>query len=129
MSNIDQDNTEATVSKEAKHEYKPGNRGEIGQPTAALTLKQRYHQAHFDRVDAEDKKNPSKKMWVKHPGAPSLKQFARGLVSKGDPNAKDWLDHKSGSLNQKRSDANIVIAHAAFAATKLERRKKKGTNG
>jgi uncharacterized protein YdaU (DUF1376 family) len=55
---------------------------------------------------------------------PSLKQFARELVSAGDTTAQEWFAHKAGTLNQKRSDKNIAAAHAAAAATHAEKRKK-----
>jgi hypothetical protein len=104
-------------------ERTPGPKGVLGTATAGLTIKQRYHAAHFKRVDAEDKSNPGKRVWVKNPNAPSLKQYARGLSIKGDPNAKDWFDHKNGSMNAKRTEANIASAKAAGAATKMEKRK------
>jgi hypothetical protein len=89
----------------------------VGEPTAALTMKQRYHKTHFKRV---------KKLWVRNPGAPSLKQFARQLLASGDPIAKDWFAHKHGLLNKPRTNANIKAAREAAAATKASRRKAKG---
>lgn len=112
-------------NKEAEHkvvERATGPKGVLGTATAGLTIKQRYHAAFFTREDAEDKGNPSKRVWVKKPNAPSLKQYARGLAVKGDPNAKDWLDHKKGSMNAKRTEANIATAKAAGAATKMKRK-------
>lgn len=117
------------MSNEEEKQEKPterpkGDRGELGVATASLTLKQRYHQAHFKRVDAEDKHNPGKKHWVKNEGAPSLKQFARKLLGSGDPNVKDWFARKNGSMDDKRTDKNIADARAAAAATKAERHKR-----
>lgn len=102
----------------------PGQKGELGVATAGLTVKQMYHRAHFQRVDAEDKGNPNKKRWIKNPDAPSLKQFARQLLVKGDTTVNEWLAHKNGSLNQARTDKNIADAKAAASATKMERRKR-----
>lgn len=120
MIEIEKKETEQKVAEVVR-----GERGNIGTPTAALTLKQLYHAAHFDRVDAEDKRNPNKKVWNRHPGAPSLKQYARSLKLKGDPTAKDWLDHKNGTMNQSRSDKNIADTKAIGAATKMSRSKTK----
>lgn len=115
---------EETVEvKEVKQERVRGPSGERGEPTASLTIKQRYHQTHFDRVDAEDKQNPNKKRWIKHTGAPSLKSFARQLVSQGDTVAKDWFEQKNGALNASRSDVNVKAAMEARSATRLAHRK------
>jgi hypothetical protein len=113
----------ATVNTDAKHEYKPGNRGELGVATASKTIKRQYHLAHFDLVDAEDKRNPNKKRWVKHPKAPSLKKFAHELASQGDIVAKNWFEQKGGALNAKRSDANEALTVTIAAATRLSHRK------
>lgn len=129
MSEIEENKEATTVVKEHKQEYTRGPSGEKGEPTASLTIKQRYHQAHFDRVDAEDKRNPNKKRWVKHTKAPSLKEFARQLVSQGDTVAKDWFEQKAGALNEKRTDANEALARTCAAATKLEKRKKSVAGG
>jgi hypothetical protein len=111
-------------TKEKIEDRPRGERGELGQATAAQTLKQLYHQACFKRVDAEDKHNPGKKVWIKNPDAPSLKQFARELRGENLDVAALWFNHKKGSANTKRSDANIASAKAAGTATKMERRKK-----
>lgn len=102
-----------------------GERGEVGEATAGLTIKQKYHQTYFTRVDADDKHNPNKRVWVKNEGAPTLKQFARHLAKDGDQVAKDWFAHKRGSMNAKRSDANIKAAKEAASATKAAKRKTK----
>jgi hypothetical protein len=81
-----------------------------------------YHAKHFVREDAGDKRNTHKKVWVKHPGAPSLKQFARQLIASGDQTAKDWMDHKHGSLNAERSDANQALTKVVAAATKSSKK-------
>jgi hypothetical protein len=94
-----------------------------------LTIKQRWHSNSFKRVDAEDKGNPNKRKFVRIPGTPSLKAFARALLKEGDPLAKEWFAHKRGSLNAKRSDANIKAALEARNATKVAKRKKKGEGG
>src|SRR5277367_6392855 len=118
MSEVEE-NKEPVVVKEVKQEYIRGVKGEVGTSTPSLTIKQRYHQAHFDRIDAENKQNPNKKRWNKHIGAPSLKDFARKLVSQGDTVAKDWWEAKNGALNEKRSDNNMKIAAEARTATRL----------
>jgi hypothetical protein len=109
-----------TEIKEA--EYTRGVRGEIGTATAADTVKQRYHATHYNRVDAEDKRNPNKKRWIKNTNAPSLKQFARKLMASGDANAKDFMANKHGAKDAKRSEANIASTKAAAAATKMGRK-------
>jgi hypothetical protein len=117
----------ATEKKEP--EYMPGDRGELGQPTASLTMKQRYHAAHFTREDAGDKRNPHKKVWVINSHAPSLKQFARKLLAQKDEVAVAWFGNKNGALNAKRSDANEKIQREAASATKLGRKKSKNSGG
>ena len=114
------------VHTDKKTEDKPrGERGFVGEATAALTLKQMYHQAHFQRVDAEDKRNPNKKVWVQNPGAPSLKRFARKLVASGDTVAKDFFANKKGAKNAQRSEANIKKAMESGSATKLKKKASK----
>jgi hypothetical protein len=117
------------VLKENGEEVPRGDRGEVGQATASLTIKQRYYEAFYKRVNAEDKNNPGRMIWVKLEGAPSLKQFARKLLASGDPNAKEWFANKRGAKNEKRSDANIAAARAAAAATKAERHKRSANAG
>lgn len=115
--------------EEQAEEVVKGARGELGVATAALTIKQGWHSAHFKQVSIKDAKGEHVKFdLVQNPGAPSLRQYARSLVSSGDQTAKDWFSHKAGSLNAKRSDANIKAAHEAGAATKMQKRKKKGDN-
>src|SRR5579885_1070183 len=104
--------------EEKKDERVPGPRGELGEATPALTVHQKWHAAHFKRVDAGDKWNPTKKVWVPNPNAPSLKRFARDLLKQGDPAAKEWLANKRGAKDQKRSDANIKAAKEAAMASK-----------
>jgi hypothetical protein len=113
-------------TEQKKEEIVRGDRGEVGTATAGLTIKQKWREAHFSRVDAGDKHNPKKRIYVRNPGSPSLKEFARSLKKEGDQVAKDWLAHKRGSLNQKRSDANVKAASDARIATKAAKRKKKG---
>jgi hypothetical protein len=104
-----------------------GDRGEVGQATAGLTIKQRWHASAFKRVNAEDKHNSRKRVYVRISGAPSLKQYVRALMKSGDQTAKDWRAHKKGSLNQKRSDANIKAATECRTATKQAKRKVKAS--
>lgn len=82
-----------------------GDRGEVGTPTAGLTIRQRWHaEAHGG----------------------SLKQFARKLLKEGDATAKEWFANKRGAKNQKRTDANIKAATEARQATRAAKQKKKG---
>lgn len=55
----------------------------------------------------------------------SLKAFARKLAKEDDSMAKDWLAHKLGSLNLKRSDKNLAEASLAAQATKNAKTKTK----
>lgn len=115
--------------EQKKDEKVRGDRGELGVATAGLTIKQRWREAHFSRVNAGDKHNPNKRIFVRNPGSPSLKAFAKALAKDGDQVAKDWFAHKGGSMNQKRSDANAKAAMEARTATKAAKRKKKGEGG
>lgn len=83
-----------------------GPRGEVGTATASLTIKQRWHASTTG----------------KHV---SLKSFARKLAAEGDQVAKDWLAHKAGSLNQKRSEKNVARVALERAATRAAHRKTK----
>lgn len=104
-----------------------GARGEVGEPTASLTIKQRWHDRHFHKVALKNKEGEVTGFLLeRNPGALSLKQFARTLVQDGDQIAKDWLSHKAGSLNKPRTEANLKAAREAAAATKAAKRKKKG---
>lgn len=100
-----------------------GPSGEVGQPTAALTLKQMWHETHFRLEEPPGNKNPRRRVWVPKSGI-SLKAFARELAASGNEVAKEWFANKGGSHNAKRSDTNVAAAHAAAAATRAEKRKK-----
>lgn len=100
-----EEKTEVVVERtESDTKRKGGERGTVGKPTAALTLKQRWHASGS--------------------GLP-LKQWARLQMKTGDNTAKTWFDHKAGSLNAKRSEANVKSAREARVATRATRRKKK----
>jgi len=114
---------------EKKEERTPGARGEVGTATPALTIRQKWHEAHFKRVSADDKHNPTKRLWVPNGGAPSLKKFARELLKTGDPVAKEWFANKKGDKNLKRSDANIKAQREAAMASKAARKKSKSGGG
>ncbi len=120
---------EQPETKKKEKEVTRGDRGELGIATAGLTIRQRWHAEHFTRVSAEDKRAPNKRIYVRNPGAPSLKAFARALAKESDPVAQNWLRNKLGAQNQKRSDANIKAAMEARTATKAAKRKKKGEGG
>lgn len=106
-----------------------GPRGEVGEPTAGLTLKQRWHQTHFILENNADRAHPYRRQWVAQKGAVSLKAFARKLAKEGDELAIHWLDSKKGKFAQKRSEANVSMAKLCGSATKVAKRKKKGEGG
>jgi hypothetical protein len=117
------------VVEAVEQKYTPGDRGVVGEATAALKIKNLWHETHFKLVDDDNPFNPNHRVWTpNNSNVPSLKRFARGLAASGDQVAKDWLDHKHGSLNQARTDANIKAAHEAASATHLEKRKKSEKN-
>ncbi len=124
MSNEEKKNEK--IEKQEPEEHPRGSRGELGVATAGLTIKQLWHEKHFRRVDANDRNNPRKKLWTPMRGAPSLKEFARSLLKDESHSqvAKDWLDHKHGSLNQERSEKNKARVALEKTATKQAKRKK-----
>lgn len=110
---------------EESKEVSRGDRGELGVATAALTIRQMWHEAHFTRKDIGDKHNPRKRVWVPNPGQKvSLKKFARELLKSGNQVAKDWFAHKRGSLNAQRSEKNQSRVSLEKQATKAAKRKK-----
>jgi hypothetical protein len=120
----DQAPVEAAPTEPKSEVVPPGERGEVGQPTAGLTIKQQWHEAHFTLKDVGDKHNPRKRVWVRNHGAPSLKRYARDLAKSGNQTAKDWFDHKAGSLNEERSEKNRTRISLEKTASKAARRKK-----
>jgi hypothetical protein len=105
-------------------DFGPGPNGEIGQPTAALTIKQLWHAELHVLMDVGDKNNPRKQKWVRKQGTLSLKKYARQLAASGNTVAKDWFEHKQGSLNAERSEKNVVRIALEAQASKASRRKK-----
>ncbi len=83
-----------------------GPRGELGTATASKTIKKLWHASTTG----------------KHL---SLKEFARKLAADGDQIAKDWIAHKHGSLNQKRSEKNVARVALERSATMASRKKTK----
>lgn len=108
--------TKTEKTAEQKQEKARGDRGELGVATAGDTIKQMWRAAHFKRSDKDS--------WARLPGAPSLKKFARELVKSGNKVAKDWFDHKTGSLNAQRSEKNRGRISLESQASKAARRKK-----
>jgi hypothetical protein len=108
---------------EENKEIARGERGEVGTATAKLTLVQLWHNAHFTRRNAEEKRNPNKHVWVANQGAPSLKQFAREQAKSGNKVAKDWFANKKGAKNEKRSEKNQARVTLERQASKAARRK------
>lgn len=115
----------APVAKEEPKESARGDRGEVGQATPGLTIRQKWHEAHFSRKDVGDKHNPRKRVWVPNPGPKvSLKKFARELLKAGDPVAKAWFANKGGAQNAKRTEKNQSRISLEKQASKAARRKK-----
>lgn len=102
----------------------------IGEFTTSDQLKLRWHQTFFDRVMDVMPDGRHRTYWTpKKGGYPSLKQYAKELVSKKDELAKNWFAHKGGSLNQERSDKNKARILQEKQASKAARRKKKAGGG
>lgn len=122
--------TEENKTESKKEEVaEKGPRGEVGEPTPGLTIKQRWHQTHFILENNHDKAHPYRRAWVAQPGAVSLKKFAKALAADGDELAKRWLESKHGKHQTKRSEANLSMAKLCASATKVAKRKKKGEGG
>jgi hypothetical protein len=106
-----------------------GDKGEVGVATAGDKIKQQWYAVAYRRVDpTEGEKGADKRKYVRIPGTPSLRVFARKLEKAGDEVAAEWFAHKKGSLNQTRTDANVKKAIESRTATHTTRRKKKGDN-
>lgn len=102
----------------------------IGEHTTSSAIKLRWHQTFFDRVMDVMPDGRHRTYWTpKKGGYPSLKQYVKELASKKDELAKDWLDHKKGSLNEERSDKNKARILQEKQASKAARRKKKVGGG
>lgn len=117
------------TEQEQKEGMARGPKGELGTATAGLLIRQKWHEAHFKRIDTSNRAHPNRKTFMPQKGALSLKAFARKLAKEGDPVAKEWFAHKKGSANQKRSEKNATEAKLAGAATKTAKRKKKAEGG
>jgi hypothetical protein len=116
--------TKAEKTAEAEQSAR-GDRGELGQATAKLTIVQMWHAAHFTRKDANDKGNFRKRVWVANPGQKvSLKKFARELAKSGNAVAKAWFANKLGAQNAQRSEKNRGRISLEAQASKAARRKK-----
>jgi hypothetical protein len=104
----------ATSSDVSNSQPSRHSRGEVGVATAGQTIKQLWW--------ASKTTNKTINM--------SLKRFARQLLKDTNKDkvqlVKDWLDHKNGSLNAKRSDKNQQRVNAERSATKLAKKAKKG---
>lgn len=119
-------NQEVQQVVEVVKEKERGPSGEVGVATPALTMRQLWHQAFFERIAGHG----GVRQWQPRLGVEvlSLKRFARALLAKGDQVAGTWFDNKAGRHNQARSEANIKAAREAAFATKTERRKKSALN-
>ena len=116
------EDSEVDVAESSK-DFPRGPSGIVGTATAGKTIKQRWHEATHVLMDVGNRHNPRKQAWVKKAGAPSLKRFARQAAQAGDQAAKDWFDHKVGSMNASRSDSNRMRANLERQASKASRRK------
>jgi hypothetical protein len=120
--------TVATVAAAAEPEVVRGPRGEVGEASISLTLKQKWHEATHNLVEVGDKTNPHRQAWVKKRGAVSLRRFAKDLAASGDKLAKEWFANKAGAKNQKRSEKNIKRIYEEKQASKAARQKKAAAN-
>lgn len=119
------DDKKTEKKTEESKEVSRGDRGEVGQATAKLTIVQMWHEAHFTRKDVGDKHNPRKRVWVANPGPRvSLKKFARELAKSGNVVAKAWFANKAGAQNTKRTEKNQSRITLEKQASKAARRKK-----
>lgn len=103
------------------------NPAHIGQPSVSDQMKLKWHLEYFDNSEFQILADGRHRHYwkPKKAGYPSLKQFAKDLVSQGDQLARDWMDHKAGSLNQKRTDAKKKRVLEEKMASKAARRKPK----
>ena len=120
---------EQNVIKEVVQEHTRGPNGILGTATASKTVKQMWHSAHFNRFEVGNKQNPNKKIWVRHPAAPSLKRFVRDLIKSGNQVAKDFMACKAGALNSERTDANKSRIALEASASMSARKKKSSKSG
>lgn len=123
-----EEQTEKKV-EEKKEERVPGPRGDVGEASAGMKVRQMWREKHFNRVPAPTKWNPGRRVWDVKGGAPSLKQFARTLAREGNEVAKEWLANKLGAQNESRSDANIKVQRECAMASKAARKKSKAGGG
>lgn len=123
-------NNEDKKEKTESNERPRGERGEVGTATTSDAIKHLWRETHFKRVDANDRFNPRKKLWVPNRDCPSLKDFARSLLADETNGklAKDWLAHKHGSLNKSRSEKNVARISLEKQATKAAKRKRSQGN-
>jgi hypothetical protein len=116
--------TTEELNEVATPEITRGPSGIVGQPTPSLTIKQRWHEEHFNVEDVNDRKNPRKQAWVpKHSNIPSLKRYARQLATSGNETAQAWFANKGGKLNAKRNDKNQARVASERTASKASRKK------
>lgn len=79
-----------------------GDRGHVGEATAASTLKHQWREA----------------------GSPmSLKRWARLQAKDGNQSAKEWFANKAGAKNESRSDKNVKRIFEEKQASKAARKK------
>lgn len=111
---------EQAVQTEAVVVVAKGEKGLVGEATASLTIKSLWRAEHFTLVDKGNKHNQH---WVKRPGAPSLKAYARKLVSAKNEVAISWFSNKSGGLNVARTDAKLAKIELEARASSASRKK------
>jgi hypothetical protein len=93
---------EKTEVSTVNNERVRGSRGNVGEASPGLAMRQLWHAANSGE---------------------SLKAFARRLVKEGNTIARSWLENKKGKLNAKRNDKNIQRVSAERTATKASKRK------
>lgn len=70
-----------------------------------------------------------KKAWKKDGEGLSLRQFAKKLLSSGEGWVQKWYDNKDGACNMERAEKNVMRANQERQASKLARKKSKGSGG
>lgn len=105
----------------------------MGDHRLSEQVKKLWHEACFKKVGVPaptpENKSRIKYHWERKESFVSLKQFVRQLVADGNPLAAEWKSHKEGSLNQKRTETNQMVARASGQASRLARKSKKSSGG
>jgi len=114
---------EKKIEETVVQEVVRGDRGVVGEASAAVTLKQMWHEATHSLEETADKTNPNRQSWVRNRGTLSLKQFAKSKAKESDKIAKEWFANKAGAKNEERSDKNKKRVYEEKVASKSARKK------